>query len=114
MLKRNVNIGFIIHKVFLKRKKENKLTISQFAKALGCDRGRVYDIFENRSIDTELLIRISKILDYSFLLDYFEENHQLFFYLIIAEEDNKKIEEMSNDSSLKVIKLWSGVGNLQH
>ncbi len=45
-------------------------TVSWLARKLFCDRTNVYDIFQRRSIDTELLLRISKILDYDFFQHY--------------------------------------------
>lgn len=39
------------------------------AKKINCDRTNIYKIFQRPSIDTELLARISKALDYDFFLD---------------------------------------------
>ncbi len=39
------------------------------AKKINCDRTNVYKIFQRPSIDTELLSRISKALDYDFFLE---------------------------------------------
>lgn len=36
------------------------------AKKINCDRTNIYKIFQRPSIDTELLARISKALDYDF------------------------------------------------
>ncbi len=43
--------------------------VSWLAKNLPCDRTNVYDIFNRSHIDTELLQRISKLLEH----DFFEE-----------------------------------------
>lgn len=48
-------------------------TVSWFAKKLFCDRTNVYDIFQRKSIDTELLLRISVILNYDFFKHYTDE-----------------------------------------
>lgn len=48
-------------------------TVSWFARKLFCDRTNVYDIFQRRSIDTELLLRISMILNYDFFKHYTDE-----------------------------------------
>lgn len=37
-----------------------------FARKLGCNRTNAYKIFRRESIDTELLFRISQILQYNF------------------------------------------------
>ena len=55
---------------------EKGLTIVWFAEQLSCTRVNVYKIFSKRSIDTDMLFRISKILDYDFFRHYsdlFEE-----------------------------------------
>ena len=41
-------------------------TVTWFAKAINCDRTNIYNIFERESIDTNLLIRISKALNRNF------------------------------------------------
>ena len=45
-------------------------TVSWFARKLFCDRTNVYDIFQRKSIDTELLLRISVILNHDFFKYY--------------------------------------------
>lgn len=45
---------------------ERSLTIKDFAEKINCERTTVYNIFERKSIDSELLIRISKVLDFDF------------------------------------------------
>ena len=47
-------------------------TVSWFARKLCCDRSNVYKIFKRTTIDTELLLRISKILNRNFF-DLFSE-----------------------------------------
>ena len=65
----NLHIGNLIKEELLKQER----TISWFARKLYCDRSNVYDIFKRESIDTELLMRISLILDYDFFLVYVNE-----------------------------------------
>lgn len=64
-----IHIGEIIE-CELKRQER---TVSWFARKLYCDRSNVYDIFKRRSIDTELLLRISLILNYNFFALYDNE-----------------------------------------
>lgn len=64
-----IHIGKIIE-CELKRQER---TVSWFARKLYCDRSNVYDIFKRRSIDTELLLRISLILNYNFFALYDNE-----------------------------------------
>ena len=48
-------------------------TVSWFARKLSCDRSNVYKLFKRPNIDTELLLRVSVILDYNFFDIYQEE-----------------------------------------
>jgi hypothetical protein len=52
--------------------------VQWLAEQLNCDRRNVYDIFTRASIDTGLLLRISRVLDYNFLSDLssFYINHR--------------------------------------
>lgn len=52
-------------------------TVTWFAEQLNCHRVNVYDIFNRTTIDTELLRRISVILDHDFFKDLSEEFHEL-------------------------------------
>jgi len=58
----NIHIGSIIKQKVMER----SLTIKDFAEKINCERTTVYNIFERKSIDSELLIRISKVLDFDF------------------------------------------------
>ena len=104
MFRNGVYIGSIIRKVFQKK----KMTVVQFANAVGCDRTRIYPIFESKSIDSDLLARISNVLDYDFLLEYYKVPPS-FFYVAFAEADSSKIEELKADPSIKIIKVWPSV-----
>lgn len=60
------NIGEII-KIKIK---EKGIPISEFARKINTNRNNVYNIFRRESIDTFLLIKISKVLECN-LFDYF-------------------------------------------
>jgi hypothetical protein len=64
-----MHIGKLIENEF---KKQNR-SIAWFARNLFCDRTNVYDIFCRRSIDTDLLMRISSILEHNFFEDFRSE-----------------------------------------
>jgi hypothetical protein len=64
-----MHIGKHIHLVLKKRER----TVTWFAGKLNMVRANVYDIFSRRTIDTELLQRISIILDYNFFKDLYNE-----------------------------------------
>lgn len=48
-------------------------SVSWFARKLSCDRSNVYNIFLRSTIDTELLMRISIILNHNFFVDYAQD-----------------------------------------
>lgn len=48
-------------------------TVSWMARRLSCCRTNVYKIYEKKSIDMDLLMRISYLLDYNFFSVYSEE-----------------------------------------
>ena len=49
--------------------KKGKTTV-WLAKQLGCHRTNLYNIYEKSTIDTGVLMRISRILDFNFFLLY--------------------------------------------
>lgn len=48
-------------------------SVAWFARSLPCERTNVYDIFKRRSIDTEMLLRISIVLRHDFFRYYTAE-----------------------------------------
>lgn len=48
-------------------------TVVWFANRLSCDRTNVYRIFSKRSLDTDLLVRISIVLGHNFFADIASE-----------------------------------------
>ena len=65
-----IHIGSIIKEVFENHPRRH--TIVWLARQLNCVRGNVYDILSRASIDTLLLLRLSKILDHDFFADISE------------------------------------------
>lgn len=63
-----VHIGKLIEKELHRQER----SVTWFAKKLYCERTNVYNIFKRQSIDTELLLRISLILNCNFF-DYYQE-----------------------------------------
>jgi transcriptional regulator with XRE-family HTH domain len=62
-----IHIGKKIQYVF----NQSGLAVSQFARMLGIQRTRIYNIFENKTIDTELLCKISDVLHYDFISEVY-------------------------------------------
>lgn len=50
--------------------KEKKQSVVWFAGQLGCNRTNIYKIFGKKSIDTDDLMKISKILNFDFFKIY--------------------------------------------
>lgn len=59
----NVHIGNIIRRKLA----ESPMSIAEFAERINRTRPTVYDIFNRKSIDVDLLLKISEVLDYNFL-----------------------------------------------
>lgn len=55
-----------IGKQIRQKMEERKETVVWLAKHLSCSRTNVYKIFEKNSVDTDILARISIILDFDF------------------------------------------------
>ncbi|MCM1151549.1 MAG: XRE family transcriptional regulator [Alistipes sp.] len=64
-----IHIGKLIEAEFRRQER----TVSWFARNLYCERTNIYDIFKRRSIDTEMLLRISLVLRHNFFLYYLSE-----------------------------------------
>lgn len=64
-----IHIGQIIETELHKQER----SVTWFANKLFCDRSNVYSIFKRSSIDTELLFRISLILEHNFFSYYLNE-----------------------------------------
>ena len=64
---------------------ERGIRVSDFAKAIHCNRTNVYSIFARKSMTAEQLSKISKVLDYDFISEYYSQNQKPKKYLIVAE-----------------------------
>lgn len=64
-----VQIGQLIKEQFL----QSQLSIEKFASKIGCNRDNVYDIFRRERINTDQLLKISKILKFDFFKAYSEQ-----------------------------------------
>jgi len=62
-----IHIGKKIQYVF----NQSGLTVSQFARMLEVQRTRIYNIFESKTIDIDLLCKISDVLHYDFLKEVY-------------------------------------------
>lgn len=63
-----IHIGHLIEAELHRQER----SVTWFAKKLYCDRTNVYSIFKRQSIDTELLLRISRVLNHDFFHYYLD------------------------------------------
>ena len=83
---KNTHIGSIIKEKLA----EKSMSIAEFARKINRERTAVYDIFERKSLDTELLIKIGNILDYDFIHEvYFQNAKTAASKILIAIEIDK-------------------------
>jgi hypothetical protein len=61
-----MSVKMIIGEQIKKELQRQERTVAWFARQLHCNRQNVYDIFKRNNIDTELLLRISLILNTNF------------------------------------------------
>ena len=62
-----------IGKLIRQKMEERHITVVWLAQRLSCSRTNVYKIFDKYSLDTEVLAKISDILEYDFFSLYSEE-----------------------------------------
>ncbi len=63
--RQKLHIGHMVKSVF----DNSGLSVAEFARRIHYERTNVYKIFNRRSIDVELLVKISEILNHNFLAD---------------------------------------------
>jgi len=88
------NIGKIIEE----KLREKGISVSEFARRINTNRNNVYDIFRRDSIDTQLLQKISIVLDYDFF-QHFLINTNILAKSLISEP--KEVIELD----LKVVEM---------
>lgn len=65
-----------IGRLIRQKVEERHKTVVWLACELSCHRSNVYKIYEKSSIDTDVLLRLCRILDYDFFSLYSEEIHK--------------------------------------
>ena len=100
-------VGQMVERVFRELERENpKCTVTWFAGQLNCDRRNVYDIFKRATIDTQLLIQISLILNHNFYEDLAEaveterKRRKLGAYPQFILANSSKVYFMNEDSTV--------------
>jgi len=80
-------MSFHIGKLILKHLEGMGMNKSEFARRIGVTPQNVYSIFRRKSISTDLLFRISRVLDYDFF-QYYTSSRSSY---MLAAEDGKMI-----------------------
>lgn len=89
---KSIHIGELIKQKF---KEKTNMTISEFAKQINRTHSTVYDIFKRKSIDTDLLLKISEVLQYNFIEEVYlkrtlsECTHRYYLAVEIGDEELK-------------------------
>ena len=65
----NIHIGHLIEEQL----KQDERSVSWLARQIPCTRNHVYKIFRKDSLDTALLLRISKVMQFNFFQYYAAE-----------------------------------------
>lgn len=68
---KNIHIGSIIRQ----KLEESPLSVAEFAFQINRTRTTVYDIFNRKSIDVDLLLSISEVLNYNFMEEVYLTRH---------------------------------------
>jgi len=103
---KNIHIGSVIKE----KLEEKSMTITEFANRINRERTSVYDIFERKSVDTELLIQISEALDYDFVHEvYFPEyknttSSKIHITIEVEEGETEKLKLHVNEL-VRLLKL---------
>lgn len=69
---KNIHIGKLIKEKF----EEKNLSKAEFARRINIHRSTVYLLFEQKSIDIELLLNISNVLEYNFIEEVYLKRHK--------------------------------------
>ena len=95
------NMGQMIKEVI----KEQKMSVSDFAKAIHCSRTNVYSIFGRESINIERLEQIADVLKLD-ISDFITIEKKSGKCIAVIEIDNEKLKQLSNEYELTYIKSW--------
>ena len=63
----------------------SSLSVSELASQVGTSRENMYSIFKRKSVDTDLLLKISKVLDHDFFFHLIDRNK---YETVLSEKDD--------------------------
>ncbi len=82
------HIGSEIHKIL----KKKGMTVSEFARRINSSRENAYSIFKRKSVDTELLQTISRVLQHDFFGKIIDGSSKSNYYTIASEPDSTYVK----------------------
>lgn len=82
---KNIHIGSLIKEVFMERKMEE----DRVCELLKITTKQLSNIFENESVDTKILLRISKLFEYDFFRIYSQ-------HLLLYAPKSKNLDKIDN------------------
>ena len=97
-----LHIGQRIKEIFEQQPKNHN--IKWFSEQLGNERNNIYNIFNRPSIDTELLVRISRVLNHNFFQDMAEDFEM--------EQMEKEMESQSAARRKIYVSLMKSIGKV--
>jgi len=92
-----------IGKTIKQKLEESNMSVKDFAKEINKERSNVYDIFRRESIDTDLLIKIGKVLNFNFFQCYIDEpvkNIESANIIEVSKKAKVLIEVVLNDDDI--------------
>jgi hypothetical protein len=93
-----------IGEVIKQKVRERGMRVSDFAKAIHCERSNVYtSIFRCRSINTERLKLISDVLHYDFVSEFCLNRLSTKKYIILLEVSEQQLQPFLTDPALKYV-----------
>ncbi len=84
-----INIGELIKTVLANK----GITVTEFAKRINKSRENIYSIFSRKSIDTDLLAKISEVLEYDFFRHYSITYQEMEAKIQHVEDQNDLLKE---------------------
>ena len=105
---KGIHIGHLIKSVF----DASGMTVSELARQIHCERTNVYKIFNRRSIDVELLVKISEILNHNFLADVMQY-HGLETKIVNKLSLNITFDDISEENVANLTKTIESLKDLK-
>ena len=108
-MKQYGNQKVFIGEVIKRRVDELGMSHSEFARRINCSRTSLYNLFAKKSIDVDLLLLISEVLDYDFLAKVYHHGQQNIAHPSLSCLDKEEIESLTEEISLLLRKRLGGV-----